>query len=152
VKQELPGNEEPGEGRNGQPAEPTPNGNVISEYVQRDIVRRRRNPRDNRVVVSVQVLEEEANGMGEDADLADDIFAFIRRMPQPWTLPRLCRVAATRKFKEVDRMVLQATIAATLLLMRKTAQQSVRRGAPKHPNRATAIYLNSNVVDMYCNY
>jgi len=119
-------------------------------------VRRRRNPRENRDVVSVQVLEEEADGMGEDADVADGIFAFICRRPQPWTLARLCRVAATGKFKEVDRMVLHATIAATLLSMRKTAQHimmaSVRRGAPKHPNRATAIYLTSDVVDIYCNY
>jgi len=80
---------EPDDEEDEQPLEPSPQCTVVSEYVRQEIVRRRRNVRDHSAVVSVQVLEKEADGIGEDVDLADDVFAFVHRMPQPWILARL---------------------------------------------------------------
>jgi len=69
----------------------------------------------------------------DNADLADDIYAFIRRTPLPWTQARMMQVASV-EFRGVDRDTLRATIAGVLTGMRKTAQHilmaSIRNGTP----------------------
>jgi len=82
----------------------------------------------------------------DDADLADDVYAFIRRTPLPWSQSRIMQVAQV-EFRGVDRDTLRATVAGVLTGMKKTAQHilmaSIRNGTP------AAIYLDTDTVDMY---
>jgi len=88
----------------------------------------------------------------DDADLADDVCAFIRKTPLPWTQSRLMQVALV-EFKGVDRDILRATVAGLLTGMKRTAQHilmaSIRNGTPHRGGRAAAIYLDTDTVDMY---
>jgi len=54
----------------------------------------------------------------EDADLSDDVYAFIRRRPQPWTPVCMMQVASL-EFCNVDRDILRATITAVLIGIKK---------------------------------
>jgi len=86
------------------------------------------------------------------ADLADDIYAFIRKTPLAWTQARLMQVASV-EFRGVERDTLRATIAGVLTGMRKTAQHilmaSIRNGTPHRGGRAATIYLDTDTVDIY---
>jgi len=88
----------------------------------------------------------------DDADLADDIYAFIRRTPLPWTQSRMMQVASV-ELRGVDRDTLRATIAGVLTGMRKTAQHilmaSIRNGTPRRGGRAATIYFDTDTVDIY---
>jgi len=88
----------------------------------------------------------------DDADLADDIYAFICRTPLPWTQARIMQVASV-EFRGVDRDTLRATIAGVLTGMRKTAQHilmaSIRNGTPHRGGRAATICLDTDTVDIY---
>jgi len=90
----------------------------------------------------------------EDADLADDVYAFIRRTPLPWMPARMMQVASL-EFRNVDRDILKATITAVLTGIRKTAQHilmaSICNGTPHSGGRAAAIYLGTDTVDIYIN-
>jgi len=88
----------------------------------------------------------------DDTDLVDDIYAFIRRTPLPWTQARMMQVASV-EFRGVDSDTLKATIAGVLTSMRKTAQHilmaSIRNGTPHRGGRAATIYLDTDTVDIY---
>jgi len=90
----------------------------------------------------------------EDADLSEDVYAFIRRTPLPWTPARMMQVPSL-EFRNVDRDILRATITAVLTGMKKTAQHilmaSIRNGTPHRGGRAAAIYLDTDTVDIYIN-
>jgi len=77
--------------------------------------------------------EEDCKDMQYDTDLAEDVYYYILKAPQPWTVGRIYR-AAIRTFTGTDRPTLHATIVATLVTLRKTAQHvlmsSIRTGAP----------------------
>jgi len=88
----------------------------------------------------------------DDADLSDDVYAFIRGTPLPWTQARMMQVASV-EFRGVDRDTLRATIAEVLTGLRKTAQHilmaSIRNGTPHRGGRAATIYLDTDTVDIY---
>jgi len=92
------------------------------------------------------------DGDDDDADLADDVCAFIRRTPLPWTQSRLMQVALV-EFGGVNREILRATMAGVLAGMKKAAQHilmaSIRNGNPHRGGRAAAIYLDADTVDIY---
>jgi len=100
------------------------------------------------VLTAVMPLEDEK----DDADLADDVYAFICRTPLPWTHARIMQVALM-EFRGVERDMLRATIAGVLAGMKKTAQHiliaSIRNGTPHRGGRAATIYLDTDIVDMY---
>jgi len=83
----------------------------------------------------------------DDADLADDVCAFIRK-----TQSGLMQVAVV-EFRGVDRDILRATMAGVPTGMKKTAQHilmsSIRNGTPHRGGKAAAIYLDTDTVDMY---
>jgi len=88
----------------------------------------------------------------DDADLATDIYAFIRRTPLPWLQAPVMQVASV-EFRGVDRDTLRETIAGVLTGMRKTAQHilmaSIRNGTTHRGRRAATIYLDTDTVDIY---
>jgi len=88
----------------------------------------------------------------DDADLADDVYAFIRKTPLPWSQSRIMQVAQV-EFRGVDRDTFRATVAGVLTGMKKTAQHilmaSIRNGTPYRGGRAAAIYLDTDTVDIY---
>jgi len=88
----------------------------------------------------------------DDADLADDVYAFIRRTPLLWTQSRMMHVASL-EFRGVDQDTLRATIDGVLTGMRKTAQHilmaSIRNGTPHRCGLAATIYLDTDTADMY---
>jgi len=88
----------------------------------------------------------------DDADLADDIYAIIRRTPLPWTQARMMQVASV-EFRGVERDTLRAAIAGVLTLMRNTAQHilmaSIRNRTPHRGGRAATIYFDTDTVDIY---
>jgi len=88
----------------------------------------------------------------DDTDLSDDIYAFIRKTPQPWMPARMMQVASL-EFRSVDRNILRAAIPAVLTEMRKTAQHilmaSIRNSTPHRGGQAATIYLDTNTVDIY---
>jgi len=77
--------------------------------------------------------EEDCKGMEYDTDLAEDVYYYILGAPQPLTVGQIFR-AVVKKFTGTDRPTLHATIAATLVSMRKTAQHvlmaNIRAGPP----------------------
>jgi len=92
----------------------------------------------------------------EDADLSDDVYAFIRRMPQPWTPARMMQVALL-EFRNVDRDILRATITAVLTGMKKTAQHiqmaSICNGTPHREDEllpSTSIQTLSTSILTRC--
>jgi len=99
-------------------------------------------------LTAVMPLEDEE----DDADLADDVYAFIRRTILHWTHARIMQVALA-EFRGVDRDTLGATIAGVLAGMKKTAQHilmaSIRNGTPHCGGRAATIHLDTDIVDMY---
>jgi len=88
----------------------------------------------------------------DDADLADDIYAFIRRTPLPWTQAHLMQVASM-EFRGVERDTLRATIAGVLTGMQKNAQHilmaSIHNGTPHRSGGAATIYTDIDTVDIY---
>jgi len=91
----------------------------------------------------------------EDADLSNDLYAFIRRTPLLWLPARMMQVASL-EFRNVDRDILRATITGVLTGMRKTAQHilmaRIRNGTHHRGGRAAPIYLDTDTVDIYINY
>jgi len=88
----------------------------------------------------------------DDADLADDVYAFIRRTPLPWTHTRIMQVASA-EFRGVEKEMLRATVAGVHAGMKKTAQHilmaSIRNGTPHRGRRTATIYLDTDTVDTY---
>jgi len=88
----------------------------------------------------------------DDADLADDLYSFIRRTPLPWTQARIMQVALA-EFRGVERDTLRATVAGVLAGMKKTAQHilmtSIRNGPPHRGGSAAVIYLDTDTIDLY---
>jgi len=107
---------------------------------------------DMRTLVAIQELEDEAEAMDPDTDLADDVFNLIRNTPPPWSTGQIFRLAM-RQFRKVDRITLRATIVAVLYTMRKTAQHilmsSIRHGNTRDADQASTIHLDLDVADMY---
>jgi len=103
----------------------------------------------SRKVALVQDSDEE-----DDTDLAEDVYAFVRRTPKPWTTARIMQVAIL-EFRNVDRDILRATVTAALVGMKKTAQYilmaSIRNGTPPRGGRAASINLETNVIDTFIN-
>jgi len=103
-----------------------------------------------------EAAEEEAEGdckgMEYDTDLAEDVYYYILEAPQPWTVGRIFR-AAIKKFTGTDRASLHATIVATLVTMRKTAQHvlmsSIRAGPPSPNDPAIPVYMDLSQVEFY---
>jgi len=87
----------------------------------------------------------------DDADLADNIYAFIRRTQIPWTQSLMMQVVSV-EYRGVTWDTLRATIAGVLTGMRKTAQHifmvSIRNGTPHRGGRAATIYLDTDTVDI----
>jgi len=90
--------------------------------------------------------------MDYDTDLAEDVYYFILGAAQPWTVGRIFR-AASRKFMGTDRSTLHATIVATLVTMRKTAQHvlmsSIRAGPPSPHDPAIPVYMDLSQIEFY---
>jgi len=96
--------------------------------------------------------EEDYKGMDYDTDLAEEVYYYILGATQPWTVGRIFQ-AATKKFTGTDQSALHATIVATLVTMRKTAQHvlmlSIRAGPPSLQDPAILVYLDLSQVEFY---
>jgi len=96
--------------------------------------------------------EEDCKGMEYDTDLAEDVYYYILGATQPWTVGRIFR-APVKKFTGTDRSTLHATIVATLVTMRKTAQHvlmsSIRAGTPSPDDPAIPVYMDLSQVEFY---
>jgi len=96
--------------------------------------------------------EEDCKGMEYDTDLAENVYYYILGATQPWTVVRIFR-AAVKKFTGTDRSTLLATIVATLVTMRKTAQHvlmsSIRAGPPSPDDPAIPVYMDLSQVEFY---
>jgi len=96
--------------------------------------------------------EEDCKGMEYDMDLAEDVYYHILGATQPWTVGRIFR-AAVKKFTRTFRSTLHATIVATLVTMRKTAQHvlmsSIRAGPPSPDDPAIPVYMDLSQVEVY---
>jgi len=96
--------------------------------------------------------EEDCKGMEYDTDFAEDVYYYILEAPQPWTVGRIFR-AAVKKFIGTDRPTFHATIVATLVTMRKTAQHvlmsSIRAGPPSPDDAAIPVYMDLSQVEFY---
>jgi len=82
----------------------------------------------------------------------EDVYYYILEAPQPWTVGRIFR-AAVKKFIGTDRPTLHATIVATLVTMRKTAQHvfmsSIRAGPPSPDDPVIPVYMDLSQVEFY---
>jgi len=123
-------------------------GPFLGEMLPGQTLRMRRGMGGVAALTGVMPLKDEE----DDDDLADDLVAFIRRTPLPWTHAHVMQ-AALIEFRGVERDMLRATIAGDLAGMKKTAQHilmaSIRNGTPHPGGRAAAIYLDTDTVDMY---
>jgi len=88
-----------------------------------------RDDRASRYIWGVRRIRTERgwdDALGEDneepeEDFAEDLFRFIKTLPQPWT-SRKVYLAAALKFKGTNECVLQSHLNTMLVTMRKTAQ------------------------------
>jgi len=87
-----------------------------------------------------------------DEDFAEDLFRFIKTLPQPWT-SRKVYLAAALKFRGTNECVLQSHVNTMLVTMRKTAQSilknSAERGAPIEGSRAAIIHISMDSVNEF---
>jgi len=96
--------------------------------------------------------EEDCEGMKDDTDLAEDVYYYILRAPQPWTVGRIYR-AAIKTFTGTDRPTLHATIVVIFVIMRKTAKHvlmsSIRAGVPSPDDLAVTVHMDLSQVEFY---
>jgi len=87
-----------------------------------------------------------------DEDFAEDLFRFIKTLPQPWTA-RKVYLAAALKFRGTNECVLQSHVNTMLVAMRKTAQSilkdSAERGTPLVGSRAAVIHISMDSVNEF---
>jgi len=87
-----------------------------------------------------------------DEDFAEDLFRFIKKLPQPWT-SRKVYLAAALKFRGTNECVLQSHVNTMLVTMRKTTQSilkdSAERGAPIEGSRAAIIHIIMDSVNEF---
>jgi len=87
-----------------------------------------------------------------DEDFAEDLFHFIKTLPQLWT-SRKVYLAAALKFRGTNECVLQSHVNTMLVTMRNTAQSilkgSAERGAPIVGSRAAIIHLSMDSVNEF---
>jgi len=87
-----------------------------------------------------------------DEDFAEDLFRFIKTLPQPWT-SRKVYLAAALKFCGTNECVLQSHVNTMLVTMRKTAQSilkdSAERGSPIEGSRAAIIHISMDLVNEF---
>jgi len=87
-----------------------------------------------------------------DEDFAEDLFRFIKTLPQPWTSWKVY-LAAALKFRGTNECVLQSDVNTMLLTMRNTAQSilkdSAEKGAPIEGSRAAVIHISMDSVNEF---
>jgi len=87
-----------------------------------------------------------------DEDFAEDLFRFVKTLPQPWTA-RKVYLAAALKFGGTNECVLQSHVNTMLVTMCKTAQsilkESAERGAPIVGSRAAIIHFSMDSVNEF---
>jgi len=87
-----------------------------------------------------------------DEDFAEDLFRFIKTLPQPWS-SRKVYLAAALKFRGTNECILQSYVNTMLITMRKTAQcilkDSAESGTPVAGSRAATIYINMDTVNEF---
>jgi len=87
-----------------------------------------------------------------DEDFAEDLFRFIKTLPQPWT-SRKVYLATALKFRGTNECVLQSHVNTMLITMRKTAQcilkESAESGTPVASSRAATIHINIDTVNEF---
>jgi len=87
-----------------------------------------------------------------DEDFAEDLFRFIKTLPQPWTSKKVY-LAAADKFRGTNECVLQSHVNTMLVTMGKTAQcifkDSAESGNPIAGSRAATIHINMDTVNEF---
>jgi len=87
-----------------------------------------------------------------DDDFAEDLFHFIKSLPQPWT-SRKVSLAAALKFRGTNECVLRSHIKTMQITMWKTAQcilkDSTEGSAPIESSRAAIIHIKMDSVNQF---
>jgi len=123
----------------------------------RSVVRDVRGSRDMWGVRRIKTERGWDDDLGEDneepdGDFAEDLFRFIKTLPQPWT-SRKVYLAAALEFRGTNECLLHSHVNTMLISMRKTAQcipkDSAESGTPVARCRAATIHINMDTVNEF---